>query len=146
MHAFICILIIGTVLQVGTAETTDDIELDGFDFESETTMHGDATNNVNQLNTVFDAMEDDEPDSFSEKEKRIKLALLRSTSEKRNRRIFTQILPILRSLSKTQRTAMAALIAAQLSLEPGQELSLSQVIVIVFGYYFFLYGITFIFK
>lgn len=128
MHTLIYILVIGTVFQASiVCATDDDIELDGFDFESDTTMHGDALDKVNQLNTVFDVMENDEPDSFSEKEKRIKLALLRSTSDIRNRRIFTQLLPILRSLSKTQRTAMAALIVGQLSLEPGQELSLSQV-------------------
>jgi hypothetical protein len=144
---------IGTASVVATATTSngDDSELDDFDFESDTTMmhqnggdgidsvgngNGDSdyasveTSDANQLDSVVlfdDVMEDAEPDSFSEKEKRIKSALLHSTTDKRNRRIFTQILPILRSLSKQQRTTLAALISAQLSLDPGQELSFSQV-------------------
>lgn len=147
---------IGTASVVATASNSDNSELDDFDFESETAMmhrtadvdadddsidrvgngNGDSdyasveTSDANQLDSVVlfdDAMDDVEPDSFSEKEKRIKSALLHSTTDKRNRRIFTQILPILRSLSKQQRTTLAALISAQLSLDPGQELSFSQV-------------------
>lgn len=148
---------IGTASVVATASHADDSGLDDFDFESETAMmhrtadadadddsiddgvgngNGDSdyasveTSDANQLDSVVlfdDAMDDVEPDSFSEKEKRIKSALLHSTTDKRNRRIFTQILPILRSLSKQQRTTLAALISAQLSLDPGQELSFSQV-------------------
>lgn len=132
MQVFICILVFGVALQInGIVAAPDDSELEDFDFESETTVQGDyasvETSDANRLDSVFDEMEDVGPDSFSEKEKRIKYALLRSTSDKRNRRIFTQILPILRSLSKPQRTALAALISAQLSLEPDSELSFGQV-------------------
>lgn len=164
MHSFICILLIGTVLlfiganaaaatDVNSAAagsvaiatpapiaTTDDSELDDFDFESDSAIgsaipmrddedyaSADETSDANHLNSMFDGMADVEPDSFSEKEKRIKTALLKSTGDKRNRQIFTQILPILRSLSKSQRTALAALVSAQLSLEAGQELSFDQV-------------------
>lgn len=133
-----------------TITTIVDSDLDDFDFESDAAIESaipfrdhndDATateddyanandngpNDANQLDSLFDDMEDVETDSFSEKEKRIKTALLKSTGDKRNTRIFTQILPILRGLSKSQRTALAALVSAQLSLEPGQELSFEQV-------------------
>lgn len=103
---------------------------DGTEYENAAAIEvdGTTTNDANQLDSMFDDVEVDvEQDSFSEKEKRIRAALLKSSGDKRNRRIFTQITPILRSLSKPQRVALAALVSAQLSLESGQELTLAQV-------------------
>lgn len=53
--------------------------------------------------------------TINEKEKRLREALLRITADKENRQTLTQILPILRGLSKSQRTVLAAIVTAQAS-------------------------------
>lgn len=73
-------------------------------------------------------MAEDEPLAFNEKEQRIRNALLRATQDARNRRTISDVLPILRSMSKQQRLALAALITAQTSTRyADEEVNLKQV-------------------
>lgn len=81
--------------------------------------------NVEQI--ILDETAHDPSESFDEKEKQIRDTLLRSTSDIRNRNKLSQVLPILRSMSREQRLAMAALIATQASARSGEELDLKQV-------------------
>lgn len=78
-------------------------------------------------NIVMSEMAEDEPQMFNEKEKRVRDALLKSTHDTRNRRTFSEMLPILRSLSKQQRLTLAALISAQTNIKSGKSLDLKQV-------------------
>lgn len=76
---------------------------------------------------VLSQMAEDEPKSFTEKEKRMRNALFRSTQDMRNRRTLSELMPILRSLSKHQRLALAALIATQANTKSSKALDLKQV-------------------
>lgn len=77
--------------------------------------------------SVLSEMAEDEPIHFNEKEKRVRDALIRSTQDVRNRRTISEVLPILRSLTKQQRLALAALISAKTNTKPNEELDLKQV-------------------
>lgn len=72
-------------------------------------------------------MAEDEPESFNEKEQRVRDALIRSTQDVRSQRKLYEVLPILRSLSKEQRLTLAALIAAQTNIKSAKSLDLNQV-------------------
>lgn len=133
-----CLLILATFCVIlhltesgGDFESNDNSDdLHDFDFESEPAGAQDDYSNVepndgNKLDAVFDDL--NEPDSFAEKEKRIRNALLRSTTDKNNSRMLTQILPILRSMSRPQKTALVAIVSAQASMSKGSELSFEQV-------------------
>lgn len=73
-------------------------------------------------------MAEEEPLAFNEKELRIRDALMRATQDARNRRTLSEVIPILRSMSKQQRLALVALITAQTSARSGdEELNLKQV-------------------
>lgn len=76
---------------------------------------------------VMSEMAEDEPQRFNEKEKRVRDALIRSTQDVRNRRTISEVLPILRSLSKQQRLALAALISAKTNAKSNDDLDLKQV-------------------
>lgn len=78
-------------------------------------------------NIVMSEMAEDEPQMFNEKEERVRDALLKSMHDTRNRRTFSEMLPILRSLSKQQRLTLAALISAQTDIKSGKSLDLKQV-------------------
>lgn len=72
-------------------------------------------------------MAEDEPEFFNEKEQRVRDALLRSTQDVRSQRTLSEMLPILRSLSKQQRLTLAALISTQTSPKSGKSLDVKQV-------------------
>lgn len=72
-------------------------------------------------------MAEDEPEFFNEKEQRIHDALVRSTQDVRSQRTLSEMLPILRSLSKKQRLVLAALIATQTNPKSGKSLDLKHV-------------------
>lgn len=76
---------------------------------------------------LIDDTAQDVPESLELKEKEIRDALLRSTSNKSNQKKLSQVVPILRSMSREQRLAMAALIATQATARSGEELDLKQV-------------------
>lgn len=78
-------------------------------------------------NIAMREIAEDEPQMFNEKEKRVRDVLLKSTHDTRNRRTFSEMLPILRSLSKQQRLTLAALITAQTNIKSGESLDLKQV-------------------
>lgn len=72
-------------------------------------------------------MAEDEPEFFNEKEQRVRDALLRSTQDVRSQRTLSEVLPILKSLSKQQRLTLAALISTQTNPKSGKSLDLEQV-------------------
>lgn len=72
-------------------------------------------------------MAEDEPEFFNEKEKRVRDALIRSTQDVRSQRTISEVLPILKSLSKQQRLTLAALIATQTNPKSGKSLDSKQV-------------------
>lgn len=73
-------------------------------------------------------MADEEPEFFNEKEQRVRDALIRSTQDIRSQRtLSSEVLPILKTLSKQQRLTLAALVATQTHLKSGKSLDLQQV-------------------
>lgn len=116
-------------------------DIPDFEFESELPPDyyypDDEMKSVERL--MLQQMAEEEPMSFNEKELRIRDALLRATQDARNRRTLSEVIPILRSMSKQQRLALAALVAAQTSARSGdEELSLKQVRINFFSFYLFL--------
>lgn len=77
--------------------------------------------------TMLRDMAEDEPEFFNEKEQRVRDALLRSTQDVRSQRTLSEVLPILRSLSKQQRLTLAALISTQTNPKSGKSLDVEQV-------------------
>lgn len=75
-------------------------------------------------------MADDEPEILTNDEKRIRDALVYSM-DKRDRRTFPEMIPILRSLSNKQRLALAALIASQTSSKSSKSMDLTQVCILL---------------
>lgn len=105
-------------------------DIPDFEFESELPpdyyFPDDEMKSVERL--MLHEMAEEEPLAFNEKELRIRDALLRATQDARNRRTLSEVIPILRSMSKKQRLALAALITAQTSARSGdEELNLKQV-------------------
>lgn len=125
---FFCTIVLVLCQMVLTVST----DIPDFEFESELlpdyNYPDDEMKSVEQM--VLNDMAEDEPTSFTEKEKQIRDALARSTQDVRNRRTISQVMPILRSISKQQRLALAALITAQTSARSGNELNLKQVRII----------------
>lgn len=78
--------------------------------------------------TMLRDMAEDEPEFFTDRELRIREALLRSTQDVRSQRTLSKILPVLQSLTEAQRLTLTALIAAQSNTKTGKSLDLSQVI------------------
>lgn len=131
MHYFYCFLTLLVLQSVrGTGAEEIESELPDFEFDGEPIQdydYSDYGKSIEKMDSMIDNIAEEDSNTFAEKEKRIRDALLRSTKDKQNIRTFTQILPILRSLSKPQRLALAAIISAQSSAKPGAELSLDQV-------------------
>ncbi|GAB0100329.1 neurotrophin 1 [Sergentomyia squamirostris] len=67
------------------------------------------------------------PVNFHTKEQKVRVALTKAWANLKLRQKFAEILPILRMLSRQQRTAFAALVSAQVTAKPGKELNLNQV-------------------
>lgn len=65
--------------------------------------------------------------AFREKEIKVKSTVLNAWTNRELKRKFSEILPILKVLSSSQKLALAALISAQVSATSGQELNLNQV-------------------
>lgn len=138
LHYFIVALLVHNLHAEPNADLDD---LQNFHSESDqlsspqiNTGRKDAATNLDDIFNIEDEVlwaiddEDEQPVlSFAEKEKRVRDALFRITMDKNNRRTMTQILPILRSLSKAQKTALAALVSAQAHERNGNELSYEQV-------------------
>lgn len=127
-----CVMLLAIWLSQMSVCSSEDTDLPDFEFSDPSNDYPmeDGSMTVHErmdTDRLIEDMADDEPSSFTEKEKRIRNALLRSTKDQRNRREFSQIFPILRSLSKQQRLALAALVSAQTSAKAGAELDLAQV-------------------
>lgn len=108
----------------------DDDDLSDYDFEEDQPemiqFHSDPElRSIESI--VMREMAEDEPPAFNEKEKRVRDALLRSTQDARNRRTFSEVLPILRSLTRQQRLTLAALVSAQTNVKSGKSFDLKQV-------------------
>lgn len=86
--------------------------------------------------TMLRDMADDEPEFFTDRELRIRDALLRSTQDVRSQRTLSKMLPILQSLTMAQRLTLSALIAAQTNTKSGKSLDLSHVIMQMFSFVF----------
>lgn len=102
------------------------------DFEFESELPPDYYYPDDEIKSVervmLQGMAEEEPLAFNEKELRIRYALMRATQDARNRRTLSEVIPILRSMSKQQRLALVALITAQTSARSGdEELNLKQV-------------------
>lgn len=102
------------------------------DFEFESELPPDYYYPDDEMSSVerkmLHEMAEDEPAAFNANELRIRDALKRATQDARNRRTISQVMPILRSISKQQRLALVALISAQTSARSGdEELNLKQV-------------------
>lgn len=83
-------------------------------------VSGDTSDADNKITTVHT--------SLGTKEKRIRSALLLSTSDKKNRRLVSQLLPILRGLSRPQKMALVAIVSAQVDQKNGMDnLSIDEV-------------------
>lgn len=81
-----------------------------------------------------DATDDNERNAFEAKEQRIRNSLVQATKEVTYMKKFTQILPIIRTLTKQQRLVLASLISAQASARSsGNVMNLAQV-----SFYFYL--------
>lgn len=78
--------------------------------------------------TMLRDMAEEEPEYFTDRELRIRDALLRSTQDARSQRALSEMLPILQSLTAAQRLTLAVLIAAQTNTKSGKSLELSEVI------------------
>lgn len=106
-----------------------DDDLSDYDFDDEPSMlrfHPDPElRSIESI--VMREMAEDEPPAFNEKEKRVRDALIKSTQDARNRRTFSEVLPILRTLSRQQRLTLAALISAQTNVKSGKSFDLKQV-------------------
>ncbi|XP_059614985.1 neurotrophin 1 [Phlebotomus argentipes] len=126
-----------TLLKVTVnGEETDDLV--DFEFETQTPTndyeYADEVVASNHRNTLMDDLGDVETESdgqevvnFHTKEQKVRAALLKAWANLKLRQKFAEILPILRMLSSQQRTALAALVSAQVNAKPGRELNLSQV-------------------
>lgn len=101
-----------------------------FDFDDELPtahhFHGDPDIRSVEAMMIRD-MAEDEPEFFNVKEKRIRDALMRSKQDLRSQRTLSEVLPIIKSLSKQQRLTLAALISTQTHLKSGKSLDLQQV-------------------
>lgn len=112
------------------------------DFEYESALPpdyyypGDEMKSVERM--MLREMADEEPLQFNEKELRVQNALLRATKDVRNRRTVSEVLPILRSMSRQQRLALAALIMAQTSARSAdEELNMKQVRIVSSDFFHF---------
>lgn len=75
-----------------------------------------------------DRADENERSAFEAKEQRIRNSLVQATKEVTYMKKFTQILPIIRTLTKQQRLVLASLISAQASARSnGNVMNLAQV-------------------
>lgn len=96
-------------------EDNFDFAMDDVDFENDS--ENNSNNNGNNANA----------NAFYKKEQQIRKALQKSTNNMKFRKHLTEILPIIRALTKEQRLTLAAIISAQITAIPGFELTLQQV-------------------
>uniref|UniRef100_A0A6B2E9X5 Putative conserved secreted protein n=1 Tax=Phlebotomus kandelakii TaxID=1109342 RepID=A0A6B2E9X5_9DIPT len=121
-----------TLLKVNGEEVDDLVD---FEFETQTPSDYEYIEEVSadHRNTLMDDLGDVETDSeplavtFHTKEQKVRAALMKAWANMKLRQKFAEILPILRMLSSQQRTALAALVSAQVNAKPGRELNLNQV-------------------
>lgn len=76
---------------------------------------------------VMREMADDDPDALSDDEERVRVALMRSMQDTRNRRTISEMMTVLRSLSEKQRLALATLIAMQTNTKSSISMDSPQV-------------------
>lgn len=110
-------------------------DLDDFEFEgvnnnqfSETISKSDGIDRIDV--NWEDSTVDNNRNAFDAKEQRIRNSLVQATKEVTYMKKFTQILPIIRTLTKQQRLVLASLISAQVSARSngnGNVMNLAQV-------------------
>jgi hypothetical protein len=92
-----------------------------------------AVDNIDRIDTDFDLFDDDFEGledgtlSFAEKEQRLKSIMLKVLANAELKRKFSEVIPMIRVMSSTQRSTLAHLITAQVNAKPGKELTLDQV-------------------
>lgn len=121
-------VLLGILFEFYDVALTVSRDIPDYEYESDLPVHvyhGD--DEIRNAESVWSEMAEDEPETFNEKEKRIRIALLRSSQDVRNRRTLSEVVPILRSIPKQQRLLLAALIAKQTNARSGSELNLHQV-------------------
>lgn len=121
-------------------------DLDDFEFDS--VSHSDFNENFSKSDGIDradvnwgDKTDDNERGTaFDANQQRIRNSLVQATKDKNYLKNFSQILPIMRTLTKQQRLVLASLISAQTSARSnGNVMNLAQVSV------FFIYSICFCF-
>lgn len=88
--------------------------------------------NVHINRTSLDNTDFPEDDglNFKEKEQKLRKVLMKALSVGELRSKFSEVMPMLRAMSKSQRVTLAALITAQINARNGNTLSLDQVIIL----------------
>ena len=94
------------------------------DFES---FFVDDELNVHVNRNQSEQYSDDEVLDFHQKELRLRKVLLRALAVGELKRKFSEVMPMLRVMSKKQKSTLAALITAQINAKDGRELTLDQV-------------------
>lgn len=94
-------------------------DFESFFVDDELNVHVQRNNSV--------PYDEEEVLDFHQKELRLRKVLLRALAVGDLKRKFSEVMPMLRVMSKKQKTTLAALITAQVNAKDGRELTLDQV-------------------
>lgn len=141
MYRSICVLIqVTVVLKSLVAEELPDFEFDD-QLASATSFKSDYINTQHQLNSAsapqsYDYLDEyfvdehnDDEKNFDTKEKMLRDIMLKALSVRDLKYKFSEVMPMLRALSKSQRLIFASLISAQIN---GKNLSFDEVCIVTF--------------
>lgn len=135
MYRSICVLIqVTVVLKSLVAEELPDFEFDDDQLTSATSFENDYIKTQHQLNSAsapqsYDYLDEyfvdnDDEKNFDTKEKILRDIMLKALSVRDLKYKFSEVMPMIRALSKSQRLIFASLISAQIN---GKNLSFDEV-------------------
>lgn len=138
MYRSICVLIqVTVVLKSLFAEELPDFEFDD-QLTSATSFKSDYIIKQHQLNSAsapqtFDYLDEyfvdnDDEKNFDTKEKMLRDIMLKALSVRDLKYKFSEVMPMIRALSKSQRLIFASLISAQIN---GKNLSFDEVCIVI---------------
>lgn len=122
------LLVFFIIISFTTCKAQHDDDDDLPDFEFYKTNNKDVTKAKNEEEEAKNELKQQET-LFTHKEKKIRQVLLRALSNGQLRRKFSEVMPVLRMMTKQQRLALAALIQAQ--VVGNRTLTLEQVSVCI---------------
>lgn len=102
-------------------------ELEHYFVDDEFNVHINRTKGLDLDDTDFP---ENDGLNFKEKEQKLRKVIIKALSVGELRRKFSEVMPMLRAMSKSQRITLAALITAQINAKNGNTLTLDQVILI----------------